>query len=121
MAALAEETQSYPDSKTFLEAPYVAANSHSEAVQLNSGALQLTTTDFVLPGRNGFDFALTRRYDSSTCHEADLQGFLVGDKLASYKRPNTHNIRTYGLGYGWSYALPSIEMPAAQDRVKYIQ
>lgn len=46
------------------EAPYTVGL-HGENVSLLSGALSVSATDLVLPGRNGLSFALQRTYNSS--------------------------------------------------------
>lgn len=45
------------------EAPY-KVNLANESISTLSGGLSVNETDFVLPGRNGLSFALTRTYDS---------------------------------------------------------
>ena len=54
------------DPKNYIEAPFSYQYSEEESVILNAGALQLTKTDLILPGKNGFDLVIKRRYDSST-------------------------------------------------------
>lgn len=50
----------------FGDAPYSFMNMGEESINLNSGALNIYSTDLSLPGRNGFDFTLSRFYDGST-------------------------------------------------------
>lgn len=47
----------------FGDAPYSFMNIGEENINLNSGALNIYSTDLSLPGRNGFDFTLSRFYD----------------------------------------------------------
>lgn len=51
--------------KKYVEAPYHYDYKQNETVSLNSGALQLSYKDIVLPGKNGFDLVVERVYDSS--------------------------------------------------------
>jgi YD repeat-containing protein len=53
---------SMPDK--YITAPFSYDSVHNESINLNTGDLIYQTTDIVLPGVNGLDFALTRRYDS---------------------------------------------------------
>ena len=48
----------------FLGAPYVYNSGENETVSLNTGALILEYTDYVLPGKNGLDLVIGRRYNS---------------------------------------------------------
>ena len=49
---------------TFLGAPYKYNQSADDRVVLNSGALEYTHTDYVLPGVNGLDLVIKRIYNS---------------------------------------------------------
>jgi len=60
------------DPKEFPIAPFSVNNDEIENIGLNSGSLQLAITDFVLPGKNGFDLALTRRYSSAMSNTEEL-------------------------------------------------
>ncbi|WP_368233499.1 RHS repeat-associated core domain-containing protein [Anaerotruncus rubiinfantis] len=59
------------DPKNYNDAPF-SIETGNEDVILNSGAVQLTYDDLVLPGRNGFDLKLTRQYDSSKANTEDV-------------------------------------------------
>lgn len=48
----------------YISAPYTYNSGENEKVSLNSGALIYESTDYVLPGINGLDLVITRRYDS---------------------------------------------------------
>ena len=54
------------DAKSYPEAPFGYNYTDNETVGLNSGSMQYDETDFVLPGRNGFDINISRTYDSSS-------------------------------------------------------
>ncbi|WP_066456821.1 RHS repeat-associated core domain-containing protein [Anaerotruncus rubiinfantis] len=59
------------DPKNYNDAPF-SIETGNEDVILNSGAVQLTYDDLVLPGRNGFDLKLTRQYDSAKANTEDV-------------------------------------------------
>lgn len=88
--------------RTFRNAPYLYQHNQTEKVSLNSGALVYESTDDVLPGVNGLDLVLSRRYNSQeanvyyeSAEEAYAFYVLYGWK-ASYSVP--------GIGTGpWSY------------------
>ena len=125
MAAAAGSGPEFTDPKSFPEAPYVCKVADNESVSLGSGSLQYTVTDFVLPGKNGFDLNITRQYDSSTSNTTDPDAFidLGPPSFVTVSRANDHNLRQYGLGVGWSFKLPSIEVVPDSKRdnshVKY--
>jgi len=82
-------------------APFRLNTNEIEHINLNSGSLGLTITDFVLPGKNGFDLSLTRRYDSS-----------IIERYIS---------NSCGLGHGWCFGFPSIEtLPNRDGRENYL-
>ena len=54
----------------FLGAPYLYEVDRSEKVALNSGALVYETEDLVLPGINGLDLVIGRRYNSQNASSA---------------------------------------------------
>ena len=62
----AEDTKEYP------EAPFGYRFNEQEQVGLNTGALNLTVRDFSLPGKNGFDFSVTRRYCSQNANPREI-------------------------------------------------
>ena len=61
-----QEPQKYPLS------PFSLNRDETEHIGLGSGNLNLTVTDFVLPGKNGFDLKLTRTYNSMMANVDDL-------------------------------------------------
>ena len=64
-------TPSWSDPKDYNDAPF-SVEIGNEDVILNSGAVQLTYDDLVLPGRGGFDLRLSRQYDSSKSNTEDV-------------------------------------------------
>ena len=78
-------------------------------IQLSTGNLQYETTDFVLPGRDGFDVTIARRYDSGCANLVDMAPYVINSMLLTGSIDNFFYTSTYGLGHGWSFVLPSIE------------
>jgi len=60
------------EEKQYNEAPFVYNYQDRENISLNSGALEYRSPDFVLPGRNGLDLEITRRYDSQSSNAYDF-------------------------------------------------
>ena len=50
----------------YVGAPYTYSSSGNEKTALNSGSLVYENTDYVLPGINGLDLEIARRYDSQS-------------------------------------------------------
>ena len=92
-----EETEAARN--TFTGAPYTYNSGDSEKVALNSGALIYENTDYVLPGVNGLDLVIGRRYDSQDA------GISVPDVST---RTFLHH--EYYVCWGWtaSYYVPGI-------------
>lgn len=89
--------------------------SGGEKISNLTGALTLTATDLVFPGRNGLDVSLTRIYNSRDSNLTNPKAvttntgspYLYTNDSTSDK--NTHNEKRYNLGAGWSFAFPSVE------------
>ncbi len=99
----------FSDVKEYQENPFKYFETNQVNVQLATGDFQYETTDFVLPGRDGFDLAISRRYDTANANLEDMDPAMYQLTINTKKRDNEHNVKTFGLGYGWSFALPSIE------------
>ena len=99
----------FSDVKEYPQCPFTYYEEGQVNVQLSSGNLQYDVTDFVLPGRNGFDVSIARRYDSGCANLVDMAPYVKSEKAWTGSRDNNHYTKTYGLGYGWSIVLPSIE------------
>ncbi|WP_101909222.1 RHS repeat domain-containing protein [Marasmitruncus massiliensis] len=155
--------------RKYEEAPYHYDYKQNETVSLNSGALQLSYPDIVLPGKNGFDLVVERVYDSSAsgmqypladkgsgsmyCQEIykrqtlamkymyfdsesklkkqrERNGFYADDynlytvykikQVKTIARDNTHFLNLFGLGYGWRFNFPSIEV-IAPTKIEQLQ
>ncbi|NBI30567.1 RHS repeat-associated core domain-containing protein [Chengkuizengella marina] len=101
-----EESPIEPDEETLNnvnlqtnEAPYSIDLKH-ETVSTLSGSLSIQETDFVLPGRNGLSFALTRTYNSGSSQFY---------KLSTSTGKGTYEDEIFPIGKGWSWNLPYIE------------
>lgn len=105
----ASDDNGFSDVKQFMETPFTYHETDQVNVQLNNAAIQYQMEDFVLPGRDGFDVSIARRYDSGSANLVDMDPYVKYKKLRTGSRDNNHNIRTYGLGHGWSFVLPSVE------------
>jgi len=108
-AALPAEEEEFSDIKQYPESPFTYFETNQVNVQLSTGNVQYETTDFVLPGRDGFDVSIARRYDSGCSNLVDMDPYVKGEKLKTGSKDNSFYAKTYGLGYGWSFVLPSIE------------
>lgn len=108
-AALPSEEDIFSDIKQYPESPFNYFESNQIDVKLSTGDIQYDITDFVLPGRDGFDVTIARRYDSGCANLVDMDLYASRDKIRTGSKDNSFYTMTYGLGYGWSFVLPSIE------------
>ncbi|NBI28429.1 RHS repeat-associated core domain-containing protein [Chengkuizengella marina] len=106
VSILQEEIPIEPDEETLNnvnlqtnEAPYSIDLKH-ETVSTLSGSLSIQETDFVLPGRNGLSFALTRTYNSGSSQFY---------KLSMETGRSTYEDQLFPFGKGWSWDLSYIE------------
>ncbi|SET98389.1 RHS repeat-associated core domain-containing protein [Lacrimispora sphenoides] len=107
-AALSSEYE-FIETKQYPESPFNYFETNQVNAQLNTGNVQYDTTDFVLPGRDGFDVSIARRYDSGCANLVDMAPHVLGSVIRTGSINNTFYTSTYGLGHGWSFVLPSIE------------
>lgn len=101
----------YPENMYDLgeEMPFSIGDTVDEDINPITGNVQLSYDDIVLKGKNGFDFVLTRYYSQS---QANIVENLVEDRggyLAEERNFITFNDRTYNIGAGWAFDLPSLE------------
>ena len=104
------------DTKEYPEAPFAYGVDRNESIVLSNGSLQYTETDFVLKGKNGFDLCIARRYSSDCSNLHELSAKLSGTTYTTKKRDNYHFLRTFGIGFGWQFLLPSVEVTPSKDR-----
>lgn len=107
-AALSSEYE-FIETKQYPESPFNYFETNHINVQLNTGNVQYDTTDFVLPGRDGFDVSIARRYDSGCANLVDMAPHVLSSGVRTGSIDNTFYTSTFGLGHGWSFVLPSIE------------
>ncbi|WP_124068215.1 RHS repeat-associated core domain-containing protein [Clostridium sp. E02] len=108
-AVLSSEEDGFSNIKQYPESPFTYFESNQVNVQLNTGNVQYGTTDFVLPGRDGFDLTIARRYNSGCANLVDMAPYVRNSRLLTGSINNSYYTSTYGLGHGWSFVLPSIE------------
>lgn len=92
------------------ETPFSISSNQSESISPVSGNLILKYNDVVLKGKNGLDFVLTRYYNQS---ESNILKNVVKDNdgvLSEERNFSTFNDKTYNIGTGWAFDLPSIEL-----------
>jgi len=70
--SVSSENDGFSDVKEYPENPFNYFEPDQVNVQLSSGTFQYEVTDFVLPGRDGFDVSITRRYDSGCANLVDM-------------------------------------------------
>ena len=109
------------DPKKYMEAPFSYSMANNESVNLANGSLSYRTTDFILPGKNGFDLVISRVYNTDNANLHDMHPQIMGDGSGNTtKRDNQHFVRTFGLGHGWSFEMPSIEIVPESQRLSGI-
>nr|WP_314466497.1 RHS repeat-associated core domain-containing protein [uncultured Clostridium sp.] len=106
---LSSEEDGFSNIKQYPESPFTYFESNQVNVQLSTGNVRYETTDFVLPGRDGFDVTIARRYDSGCANLVDMAPYVINSMLLTGSIDNSFYTGTYGLGHGWSFVLPSIE------------
>jgi len=91
------------DAKNYVEAPFNYNHDSHEHVPLNSGTFSYTVTDLALPGKNGLDLVIKRRYDTTQASSYEFaRGFRKTTTLQRKRK------KPY-LGIGWCLDLPWIE------------
>lgn len=100
--ALPSEEDTFSDIKQYPESPFNYFESNQIDVKLSTGDVQYDITDFVLPGRDGFDVTIARRYDSGCANLVDMDISLKNDKLITGSKNNSFYTGTYG----WDTAGP---------------
>ena len=90
-------------------APFSYDYNGSERVNLNTGGLVHEQVDYVLPGINGLDLVIGRRYNSDAAGIYTPTAKFNGWNYYSATDPNEYLNNTHGLGYGWSFMFSSIQ------------
>ena len=107
-------TTSTSDEATYeIYSPYYYRYDENEFVSLNTGDITYETVDYTLPGKNGLDLVIARRYNTldSKIYEIYPYSYYNGDiyHQTVQKFNNNHNVNMFGLGQGWSFCFSSIE------------
>ena len=76
------------DPKEYPQAPFIYGSGINETVVLSNGSLQYFASDFTLPGRNGFDLSIVRKYDSNSANIHDIAPKYNGTSSFSTVRNN---------------------------------
>ena len=79
-----------------------------------SGDLQLNYEDVTLPGKNGMDLTVSHFYNSEQ-GSVDYYNDDYGD-FSVY--PNTYYLQRYGLGLGWSFGFPSVQVISSETETE---
>ena len=111
------EEANYYEKNSLPQAPFDYDYSKKEHLNLSNGGMRYVEDDFTLPGKNGFDLLVKRVYNSAESCTMKFQPQKNGSTLKTVAINNLHNIKQYGLGYGWSFNLPSIETTPETDRI----
>ncbi|MBQ7873631.1 MAG: RHS repeat protein, partial [Oscillospiraceae bacterium] len=95
----------------YVSSPYAYKNNENESISLASGELTYRTTDYVLPGRNGFDLVIGRQFSSSdaSIHKITPSRDSASNSLYLNLNHNVHFNSMYYLGHGWSFNFTSVE------------
>ncbi|MBE6899475.1 MAG: RHS repeat-associated core domain-containing protein [Ruminococcaceae bacterium] len=106
-------TSTSEESSEEIHPPYYYKYDENENVSLNTGELIYETIDYTIPGRNGLDLVIGRRYRSQDSKKSELYLYEYYNSDHLYRTVksvgNGHNVKIYGLGEGWSFSFPSIE------------
>lgn len=113
-----------PDVKSKInDAPYKVPSAQGQ-ISTMTGGLTIQEADFILPGRNGLSFALTRTYDSNAARLYGMgSGRMYNSDGTSYMintLQETYENKIYPIGAGWSFDIPSIEIDEVGNKyLKY--
>lgn len=108
-AAASDETDSLDDLNNYLDAPFSYDFNSQEHVVLNTGAFNYTVTDLVLPGKNGLDLVIQRRYDSSEASDEKFSSTPFIDYYHTRVSNRTHYpYPDINIGLGWNFVMPGI-------------
>ena len=101
-------TPKYPDT---VGVPYTYSINDSERVSLSTGALIYETVDYVLPGVNGMDLVIGRRYNSQDAglYTPGYKWDVSEDDYVSAAVFNDALDNMFALGQGWSFTFSYIQ------------
>ena len=103
-----------------VNAPFSYAYEENEAINLNTGALTYQVVDATIPGRNGLDLVIARRYDSSDANlfnPKTAPNFSIG-----YTNPNPPYIVKWGYkAYLYTYYNDREMIYSSEDQGPYYE
>jgi len=89
----------------FDQAPY-GVGSVNDSISTSDGSLNISVVDLVMPGVNGLDFTLRRKYDSSL--GKDQIGARVNPDFKNTTESTTEE-QKFPIGKGWTWDLPYVK------------
>ncbi len=89
----------------FDQAPYSIGDDYGN-ISTVDGSLTMRETDFVLPGANGLDFALTRAYDSSRGKDE----IYVDENYGTNSTRTPRDEEIFWLGKGWIWDISYVDI-----------
>ncbi|SLK14730.1 MULTISPECIES: RHS repeat-associated core domain-containing protein [unclassified Paenibacillus] len=89
----------------FDQAPY-GVGSVNDSISTSDGSLNISVVDLVMPGANGLDFTLRRKYDSSL--GKDQIGARVNPDFKNTTESTTEE-QKFPIGKGWTWDLPYVK------------
>ncbi|MBR6657586.1 MAG: RHS repeat protein, partial [Oscillospiraceae bacterium] len=96
-------------SEDYIEPPYVYQYNQNEKIALSSGSLIYENVDYVLPGRNGLDLVISRRYKTSNATLLNTYIEKTSSGASSIRTQNNDYMNSlYELGHGWEFGFTSI-------------
>lgn len=115
---------------TMMSPKYIENNGQSEYIDPKTGELTLIQTDYVLPGRNGLDVEIKRIYKSGSAKlygmktKYNAQNGLWVDTADLYDEDSGGSRFfldfRYGLGAGWRFSFPGMEVKKNADGSSYM-
>lgn len=108
---------------TMMSASYLRNNTSEINISSQSGDLNVTQTDYSLPGRNGLDLNITRIYKSGMASAYDMKTLYSNgvwvDYIAGDLQSTSFYEDRYNLGVGVRFSFPTIEMRNNSDGSSY--
>ncbi len=112
---------------TMVSPAYLRSNLSEEYINPQTGELNLTQTDYYLPGRKGLDLEIKRIYKSSVSnsnqttvkYENTASGWAFVDYLNVEEDAISFYEDRYNLGLGWRFSFPMIEIKENSDGTNF--
>lgn len=82
-------------------------SNNMESVSMATGGLDVSVTEFVFPGKAGFNLTISRMYNSDVAHRDFTFEKAAGiNKLPGGLRPDKQSVPLDMFGHGWSLNIP---------------